>query len=448
MRPSGQLAEQFSKHFMHDAHNLRELDASVAGDEVLAAMDRSFMDRPSFLTEPELDRYSRDLEVCADVLMALPERLHGGVASAMAVAVGLPERNVDVIRAAEGLPRARFGRVDAIPTVNGLQVLEFNATSETGGLEWVDRVTRTWLGQPSAAAFLAERDCRPVIVTKLLADELAEFSVSCGGPRRPTVAIVEGPGGLAIYGHAWHPLRGLLEQAGLTTVVCELPEVSVRNDRAYVRGTPVDLIYRVFELSQVTATAEATAILLDLIRLAHAGDVAIWTSIDSEVLRNKTCLALLSSGRPSLDLTPAEAAAIGRLLPPTELLTAPADEARLAELGRRRAELILKPVEAFGGTGIVAGWEVPAERWESALRSLRGPAVLQQRVVPVREQLLDRDHRVRDQEFCYGIYYSPRHAFAGGAGRSWEYGATYVTEGMNSPKAKVSSIFVVPEGYS
>ena len=437
------VAEQFSTELVVPGGELHDFDPVDVLDEDVKADDLRFLERPSFLTESRLAAYQEDLATCVDLLGALPERRYGGSSVAMAEALGVAAPIVELIRAAEGLARPRFGRTDALVDERGLHVLEFNATSETGGLGWIDRVAQAWLDRPAAAKLLADRRAEYLSPTVLLADELRAFSVAQGGPDEPTVAIVEGAGGLALYGPTWHQLRGLLAEAGLRTLVCELPQMSVRNGRAFAGNVPVDVVYRVFELSQVTADPAGTTILLELIRLAHASRVAIWTSIESELLRNKSCLALLGSAE--LDRTEAETAAVRRLLPETTLIGGPPTEALIADLVRRRGELILKPAEGFAGAGIVAGWEVPEARWESAIRALTGPAVVQQRVLPLAEDVRGRDGEVRQVEAVYGLYYSPGRSYAGGGARSRTYGSAYITEGLDSPRSWLAPLFTVKE---
>lgn len=447
MNVAAMFAEQFSAELMQPGGELHDFEvADVVGEELLKELlkgGRRFLERPSFLTQAQIAAYQRDLATCADLLVSLPDRRYGGSAVAMAEALGLPAPSIELIRAAEGLPRPRYGRVDAMLSERGLRVLEFNATSETGGLEWIAPAIRAWLDQPAAAKFLADRQCEYVPPTTVLADELRAFAAAHVGSDDPTVVIVEGAGGMARYGHAWRPLRELLSEEGLQVLVCELPELSVRNGRAFVGEQAVDVVYRVFELSQVTDDAASTAILLDLIRLAHDGAVAIWTSIDSELFRNKACMATLHS--PELDRTEQETAAVRRLLPPTTLIAAAPTEAELGDLIRRREELILKPTDGFAGAGIVAGWEVPQARWEAAIRALTGPAVVQQRVLPLAEDVRGRDGQVRQLESVYGFYYSPGLAYAGGGSRPHAYGSSYITDGTNAPTAELSPVFIIKE---
>lgn len=442
MNLAATVAERFSVELLQSGgplHDFEMLD-QLSG-VVLTPPGRPYLERPAFLDESTLSSYRRDLDICTELLAALPDRLYGGSMVAMAEAFAVPAPAIELIRAAEGLPQPRFGRVDALLSDQGLRVLEFNATSETGGLDWIDPVMQAWLDQPAAAKFLDGWQWEYCSPTALLADELRAFSLAHGGPADPTVAIVEGPGGMAEYGWTWQPLSKRLAAAGLQAVACELPEISIRNGRAQVAGMAVDVLYRVFELAQITAVPAAHALLLELIGLAQRGGLAIWTSIDSEVLRNKACMALL----PSADLDERELAAVRRLLPETGLIDTPPTEAEVADLIRRQHELLVKPADGYNGAGVVAGWEIPAERWEATIRALDRPTVIQQRVLPVPEDVRGRDGTIRQIETIYGFYYTPGQAYGGGAARSREYGSSYISAGTTTTYSTLAALLILKE---
>ncbi|NHA01019.1 hypothetical protein G5V59_17125 [Nocardioides sp. W3-2-3] len=118
--------------------------------------------------------------------------------------LGYPTEIQDLLAAAEGLPDPLFGRVDALRTADGIAVVEFNATSETGGLEWVDQAGAGWWAEPATADALDRAGLRRVSPIENLAAEPALLRPSydgggdtadrdrrrTGGPRRARPRLV------------------------------------------------------------------------------------------------------------------------------------------------------------------------------------------------------------------------------------------------------------------
>jgi uncharacterized circularly permuted ATP-grasp superfamily protein len=86
-------------------------------------------------------------------------------------------------------------------------------------------------------------------------------------------------------------------------------------------------------------------------------------SFRAKLLHKKMSLAMLSDKRYERLYTPAQRAAIRRHIPWTRRV-----RPELAEdIARRRATLVLKPNDEYGGKGVVLGWTVSQEEWEAAI---------------------------------------------------------------------------------
>ncbi|NHA01021.1 hypothetical protein G5V59_17135 [Nocardioides sp. W3-2-3] len=125
------------------------------------------------------------------------------------------------------------------------------------------------------------------------------------------------------------------------------------------------------------------------------------------------------------------------MVPPTELV----GEAGRERLLTDRAGLIYKPARGYGGEGVVAGWEIGAERWAEHLAS-GVPAVVQQRAVPVAEDGVHADGTPWVGEAVLGIYYLPESGFAGGGARLHAFGEPFVTESGQAPPSQRAAILL------
>ena len=128
-------------------------------------------------------------------------------------------------------------------------------------------------------------------------------------------------------------------------------------DQLIGRGGRVEAILRLFVCSEMPPTVGLQAIKDAL----QAGTASLFTSAASWLISNKLVFAWLWEDADSL---PAEDAALIRAhLPRTRMLTPSLVESVLAE----REQLVLKPTDEFGGSGVVVGREASPEEWEALI---------------------------------------------------------------------------------
>lgn len=396
----------------------------------LGDLGGDYLGAPMFLDRADALTLGADMITVARLLTEVPARLGHDSAATYAAELGYASPIVDLLSRAHGLPEFCFGRVDALRTDDGIRVLEFNATSETGGLEWVDVATQGWNEDPQTAAALRNAGAVSDSVTAHLADALRRFAVDVMGVDGPRVALVGGPGGTPEQVAAWHPLRDQLIGHGIPAVVCGIDGLTVQASGVYAGDARVDVVYRIFELGQIVADPVATELLQGVVRAAQQGLVGVFTSLASELSRDKRTLATLTERPAELGLTPEERAAVDRLVPSTVILTTPLAAEVRDQLIAQQATTIIKPARGYAGAGIVAGWEIGAPGWAAALDAIAEPTVAQRRVVPAPEQAIDADGVGFEAESVYGIYYLQDVGFVGGGARVRPWGALYVTHDL------------------
>jgi hypothetical protein len=396
----------------------------------LARIGGDYLAAPMFLSGAEAAALGADMLTVARLLAEVPARLGHTSTAAYAAALGYGDPIVDLLQRADGLPEILFGRVDALRTEDGFRVLEFNATSETGGMEWVDVATFGWGEDPEVSALLRSADVRNHSVTARLAVALKGLSAEVVGVDAPSVALVGGPQGTEEQAAAWHPLRDQLIAQGIPAVVCGIDSLTVRPSGVYANDTRVHIVYRIFELAQIVVDPQATDLLRQILEAAHRGAVAVFTSLASELSRDKRTVATLTESPAQLGLTPEERATVHRLVPPTTNLATPLAAATRTRLIAERATTILKPARGYAGAGIVAGWEISPAHWVAAVDGIAEPTVAQRRVVPAAEHAIDADGVPFTAESVYGIYYLEDVGFVGGGARVRPYGASFVTHDL------------------
>lgn len=377
----------------------------------LAAWGGEFLNRPLFVDGAELRAFGDDLHQLLGLLLSLPERLFDGDLERFGAAVGVDGERGALMRRLGVIPPA-VGRADVYHDGDSYRLLEFGIGSDHGGWDRSGEVPRAFLRDNAFAEFAADQGLDYTHSPTELARALRGLA---GGD--PVVALVEGPGALAELNGAWQPVRDALRECGIRCHLGELGDLSVREGRLYLAGDRVDVVYRCFDTDQALTDPDSLAQAERILKMHEAGDVVLWTPLETNIFVEKGCVALLSDHERSDSFSAAERALIDRAVPWTRLLSEPSLRAEPDLLDRCRAErarLILKPAGLFGGHGVVPGWEATDREWDEALRaSASTTAIVQRRVVPRTEPVIDE---ASGQELpwhaVYGFYYTPT-GFAG-----------------------------------
>jgi glutathionylspermidine synthase len=155
------------------------------------------------------------------------------------------------------------------------------------------------------------------------------------------------------------PVRDRGRAAGLDVVVYPLEWLTLSGGRLCAGDTVLDSVLRMFIPQDVPHGDGYDA----LVTAMRAGTARMFTPSATWLLANKTTFAWLWEDVAAL--SEAEAAVVREHVPFTSLLAADG----VARASARRADLVLKPVGTYGGSGVVVGREVTQEHWDEALRA-------------------------------------------------------------------------------
>ncbi len=175
----------------------------------------------------------------------------------------------------------------------------------------------------------------------------------------------------------------------------------------------IDLIYKRVLIHELV---EECGLTHPMVRAVIDGAVCMVNPFSCKPLHKKASLAVLSDERNAARFTAAQHATIARHVPWTRVV----EERRTTIDGRdidlvpwigdEKDQLVLKPNDDYGGTGIVLGWEVDSATWEIAVtRALTEPYIVQRRIAlpsepfaAVMDGALTLDTRIVDTApFCW-----------------------------------------------
>jgi hypothetical protein len=369
------------------------------------------LSRPLFLSHRERETLSANLTHLRSALTGLPDRMFGGDFAAFAVAMGLAPEQVPAVVVSGGSRPTAVARADLHQHAGGFGLLEYNMGSAVAGIESAD-ISRALLRHPVLADFarrhqLGYQDTMRALLG-LIFSETDTDPASC-----PSVAIVDLPAHFAIIGPYLHKVARRWRSAGLDARAGHAGQLAVHDGRVWLRGRPVDIIYRVFILEHLLDPA-GRALLNPVLDAAGRGEVQIFTPLDTELYGSKAALALLCDPANRHLFSVSELAAIDAILPWTRLVRpgpvtlADGTTADLMDYAlTHAADLVLKPLLRHGGQGVVAGWHPgTSERtWRTALeRAARGGYVIQRRVPQVTELFPGDDGGLRSWNVTWGVF--------------------------------------------
>jgi hypothetical protein len=225
---------------------------------------------------------------------------------------------------------------------------------------------------------------RPNPCAKLL-DTLIECYRHAGGEKpRPTIAIVDYDEVPTRTEH--HILKALLEKLGASVLVCDPRKMTFDGGALRHDGAVVDIIYKRLLVNELLDKADQVKPLLDA---ARAKACVFVNPFGCKPIHKKAIFAVLTDDANQHLFTDAERKAIAETVPWTRVVR----EGRATYLGKqidlvsflrdpaRRAELVLKPNDEYGGKGVFLGFESTEAQWDDAIAAaLKSPYVAQRKV--------------------------------------------------------------------
>ncbi len=280
----------------------------------------------------------------------------------------------------DGIPRLQtiFERFDTNlgPHVedhlSSFQIIEFNAVG-VGCIYLMPAATelvQTHLLPRLKEALPDMNLARPADYRQLLLEDLQTHARAL---ERPScrVALVERrestPGGVDEFTR----MIPYFKAQGVEAVVGDPRELEYSKGDLFLKGSPIDLVYRDFQLEEVVSI-KAHGGSVEGIEAAFAQNRVVSTVFGE--FDHKSLCELLTNPAFAGYFTPLELRAAKRRFPWTRLMverrTADPDGQEvdlLPAVRSLRERLVLKPNRGYGGEGVIVGEEATVSRWEEAL---------------------------------------------------------------------------------
>jgi hypothetical protein len=350
--------------------------------------------RPFFLSPQDEQR----VRLIAETVAALGERVAAAALEDQKLLAQLHLRTEE-----ERLVRLRTGyglastasRLDAFLLPESLKFAEYNGESPAGA-GYAETLAEIFSELPLMTNFAKKYDVYSYPLSAKLLDALVATYIEWGGTsKRPQIAIVdwrEVP--------TWSEfeiLQARFEKMGVPTLIADPRELVFDGKSLVTQGKKIDLLYRRVLINDIVARPQDCEALVN----AYAANaVCVANNFRCKIPHVKAFFAVLTDERNGGLFSHGERELIRRHIPWTRVIE-DVDTAYYGEhvnllsfVRERRENLVLKPSDEYGGSGVTLGWETSERDWDAAIEravSMSGVAdthcwVVQERI-PVRREV-------------------------------------------------------------
>jgi hypothetical protein len=287
-------------------------------------------------------------------------------------------------------------RLDAFLLPESLKFAEYNGESPAGA-GYSETLGEIFREMPVMAQFSKRYAVHSYPLSAKLLDALVLSYVDWGGTsKRPQIAIVDWKG--VPTWSEFEILKARFEKMGVPTLVADPRDLTFDGQKLTAHGKKIDLVYRRVLINDIVAKpAECAA----LVNAYTANAVCVANSFRCKIPHVKTFFAVLTDERNEALFSQAERKVITNHIPWTRVVAEVRTTRRgesielLKFIRKERENLVLKPSDEYGGTGVTLGWETSDSAWETAIQaaiSSPGPEnngacwIVQERI-PIRREV-------------------------------------------------------------
>ena len=282
-------------------------------------------------------------------------------------------------------------RLDAFLLPESLKFAEYNGESPAGA-GYAETLADIFRELPVMGRFAQHYSVHSYPLSARLLDALVMSYMDWGGStRQPQMAIVD-----------WNEvptwsefeiLKARFEKMGVPTVIADPRELRFDGQRLFTHGKKIDLVYRRILINDIVAKpAECAA----LVKAYTANAVCVANNFRCKIPHVKAFFAVLTDEQNGALFSHDERELIRRHIPWTRVV-ADVKTARygqtielLAFIEKERENLVLKPSDEYGGSGVTLGWETSEADWDAAigraLSAKNGVWIVQERI-PIRREV-------------------------------------------------------------
>jgi hypothetical protein len=346
--------------------------------------------RPFFLSPQDEQR----VRVVAETMAELAERVTDAAMkdTALLAQFHLRDEELRLVRLGKiAGPASTASRLDAFLLPDSLKFAEYNGESPAGA-GYTETLGEIFLKLPLVAEFDKSFQIHSYPLSAKLLDALLTSYLDWGGTsKRPQMLITD-----------WREvptwtefeiLKERFEKLGVPVELADPRELQFDGKELTASGKKIDLVYRRVLINDIVARAAECKALVDAVA---ANAVCVANHFRCKIPHVKAFFAVLTDERNDGLFSFGERELIRKHVPWTRVVadvrTAHDGESieLLKFLRSARENLVLKPSDEYGGTGVKLGWESSEADWDAtiatAVAATQGCWIVQERI-PIRREV-------------------------------------------------------------
>jgi len=346
--------------------------------------------RPFFLSPEDEER----VRTVAETMAELGERV---VISALSdkhifAQLHLREEEERLARIHVGFgPASTASRLDAFLLPDSLKFAEYNGESPAGA-GYAETLAEIFNELPVMGQFARKYEVHRYSLSAKLLEALLQSYVDWGGSeQKPQIAIVDSEE--VPTWSEFEILQERFEQMGIPTLISDPRRLEWDGKSLVAQDKKIDLVYRRVLINDIVAKpTECSA----LVKAYTAGAVCVANNFRCKIPHVKAFFAVLTDEQNGGLFSLGEREVIRKHVPWTRVV-ADVQTAHygqhielLAFIRKERENLVLKPSDEYGGSGVTLGWETSESAWdeaiERALSAKNGAWIVQERI-PIRREI-------------------------------------------------------------
>jgi hypothetical protein len=288
-------------------------------------------------------------------------------------------------------PASTASRLDAFLLPESLKFAEYNGESPAGA-GYTETLAEIFRGLPVMSEFEKGYEIHSYPLSAKLLDALVMSYLDWGGTsKRPQMLITD-----------WREvptwtefeiLQERFEKMGVPVELADPRELQFDGKELTAKGKKIDLVYRRVLMNDIVSRAAESKPLVDAVA---ANAVCMTNHFRCKIPHVKAFFAVLTDERNDGLFSFGERELIRKHVPWTRVV----QDARtshhgksielLAFLRSARENLVLKPSDEYGGTGVKLGWESSETDWDAAIATAvaatEGCWIVQERI-PIRREV-------------------------------------------------------------
>ncbi len=288
-------------------------------------------------------------------------------------------------------PASTTSRLDAFLLPDSLKFAEYNGESPAGA-GYAETLAEIFRELPITGQFAQKYEMHSYPLSAKLLDALLMSYVDWGGStHKPQIAIVDWEE--VPTWSEFEILQSRFERMGVPTLITDPRELEWDGKNLTAQDKKIDLVYRRVLINDIVAKpAECAA----LVKAYSANAVCVANNFRCKLPHVKAFFAVLTDEQNGSLFSHGERELIRNHIPWTRVVTdvKTAHYGRtielLAFLRKERHNLVLKPSDEYGGSGVTLGWETSEAAWdeaiERALTAKNGVWIAQERI-PIRREV-------------------------------------------------------------